>query len=125
MKSDVSHERKFLIKTIPVEHDLETIQNLVTTHARLINYRDIDYELFTRNSNTYYGDITKIVTGNEPPDFSYSGGVLRYFPAINKDLIDYCKTEFAEKFSCTPSEIVTHTTGQHHMHDEDYSNGYD
>ncbi len=127
--SDVEHEHAFFIKTIEVDHDLGTMEDLVNSHARMINFADIDYELLNKNSNTYYGDITEILTGEEPPDFSLSGGVPRYFPAINNDLVDYSKTEFAENFGYEPVETKTNSAEQSHeqsqMIKEDDSYGID
>jgi len=125
--SDVEHDHAFFVKTYEVDHDLETIRDMVDSHASLINLADIDYEVLNRNSNTYYGDITEILTGEEPPDYSFSDGLPRYYPAINNDLMDYSKTEFAEKFGHEPYQAETENQAEEHNYipEEDYSYGID
>lgn len=127
MEMDYDHDRMFYVDTIETGYDFETIKSLVDSHARHINFADIDYELLNRNSNTYYGDITEILTGQEPPDFSFSGGLPRYFPAINNDLTDYSKTEFAQSFGYEPHRDTTTDQTQEslHINEEDYSYGLD
>lgn len=126
-ETDVEHDHAFFVKTYEVDHDLETIRDMVDSHASLINLADIDYEVLNRNSNTYYGDITEILTGEEPPDYSFSDGLPRYYPAINNDLMDYSKTEFAEKFGHEPYQAETENQAEEHNYipEEDYSYGID
>ena len=125
--SDVEHPQAFFVKTYAVDHDLGTIKGLVDSHRQVVNLADIDYELLNRNSNTYYGDITEILTGEEPPDYSFSDGLPRYYPAINNDLMDYSKTEFAEKFGHEPykAEIENQASEHNYIPEEDYSYGID
>lgn len=128
-ETDVEHDQAFFIKTYEVNHDLETMQEIVQSHRHMINRENIDYELLNQNSNTYYGDITEILTGQEPPDYSFSGGLPRYFPAVNNDLMDYSRTEFADELGLehepysTRSDIID--VNQGFSPEEDYSYGFD
>ena len=122
----------FHIQTYEVTHDLETMRELVDTHRRLINREDIDYEVLNRNSNTYTGDVTELLTG-ETPDFTHviRDGGWRRLPAFDNDLMDYSKTEFAEEYGYdaperelpgvereVPQQYATRTP--EHMHSQTY-----
>lgn len=98
--NDLKTPNVFHIQTYEVTHDLETMREMVDAHRRLINREDIDYEMLNRNSNTYTGDVTELLTG-ERPDFTHvrpEGHGWRRLPAFGNDLTDYSKTEFAEEF---------------------------
>ena len=122
----------FHIQTYEVTHDLETMRDLVDSHRRLINREDIDYEVLNRNSNTYTGDVTELLTG-ETPDFTHviRDGGWRRLPAFDNDLMDYSKTEFAEEYGYdaperelpgvereVPQQYATRTP--EHMHSQTY-----
>ena len=109
------------------------MRDLIGDHRALINNADIDYEVLNRNSNTYTGDVTELLTG-EDPDFNNIrhpvNGSWRRLPAFENDLTDYSKTEFAENFGYTAPETETDTSvtleSQNHYEsslEESYDNG--
>ena len=131
-KADLDAKGVFHIQTYEVTHDLETMRDLVDSHRRLINREDIDYEVLNRNSNTYTGDVTELLTG-ETPDFTHviRDGGWRRLPAFDNDLMDYSKTEFAEEYGYdaperelpgvereVPQQDATRTP--EHMHSQTY-----
>lgn len=96
--NDVEHPGAFQVEKTTVTGNITDMRALVEGHRRFINGEDIDYELLNRNSNTYAGDVYEMLTGEEPPTSEWERMNIRYFPAVNNDLVDYEKTPYADRF---------------------------
>lgn len=96
-RRDMNIENPFLLQKGTITGDFEQIEADLNNFRDFINSQDINYELTNRNSNTYAGDVYELMTGEEPIN-PHSGFFGRRTPALNNDLVNYEKTDYANKF---------------------------